>query len=361
MKSAAAVDRQDIVADLQPPRQRSRSHRGVAARAVLGIVGVALVVWAIAAKRDQLAGVPSALAGVEPLWIVAGVGAEILAVLAFADLQRRLLRAGGIEAGIVPLTGITFAGNALQYSLPGGGAFASVYAFRQFRRLGADDVLAGWTIVAVTVLSSLGLAFVGGLDLALADGDAAVRDVVGGLAGVALLAAAFTVLVRRGTVERWVCRVLRVSQRVTGRPRGRIAALVAETQQRLATVRPSKGQWAAGFGMATANWVWDCAALVASFLAVGAGVPWKGLLLAYGAAQLAANLPITPGGLGVVEGGLTVALVAAGGAKSPTIAAVLIYRLLSFWGLVLVGWVLMGAIAWRHRDRHEPRLQHAEV
>jgi len=37
---------------------------------------------------------------------------------------------------------------------------------------------------------------------------------------------------------------------------------------------------------------------------------WKGLLLAYGAGQLAADLPITPGGLGVVEGSLTIALVA---------------------------------------------------
>ena len=33
-----------------------------------------------------------------------------------------------------------------------------------------------------------------------------------------------------------------------------------------------------------------------SFLAVGAGIPWKGLLLAYGAGQLAATLPIVPGG-----------------------------------------------------------------
>ena len=69
-------------------------------------------------------------------------------------------------------------------------------------------------------------------------------------------------------------------------------------------------RWPAG-GWPIGSWTARCLAL--SFLALGAGMPWKGLLLAYGAAQLAANLPITPGGLGVVEGSLTIALVAFGG------------------------------------------------
>ena len=59
------------------------------------------------------------------------------------------------------------------------------------------------------------------------------------------------------------------------------------------------------------------------FLAIHAPIPWKGLLLAYGAGQLAATLPITPGGLGVVEGSITVALVAFGGAETSTAYAVL--------------------------------------
>ena len=81
-----------------------------------------------------------------------------------------------------------------------------------------------------------------------------------------------------------------------------------------------------------ANWALDCGCLVFSYLAVGAGVPWRGLLLAYGAGQLAANLPITPGGLGVVEGSLVIALVAFGGGHVSTVAAVLLYRIVSFWG-----------------------------
>ena len=64
----------------------------------------------------------------------------------------------------------------------------------------------------------------------------------------------------------------------------------------------------------TVNWLLDCACFAMMFVAIDAPIPWKGLLLAYGAGQLAATLPITPGGLGVVEGSITVALVAFGGA-----------------------------------------------
>jgi uncharacterized membrane protein YbhN (UPF0104 family) len=88
-----------------------------------------------------------------------------------------------------------------------------------------------------------------------------------------------------------------------------------------------------------------------SFLAVGAGVPWKGLLLAYGAGQLAANLPITPGGLGVVEGSITIAIVAFGGAATSTVVAVLLYRVISFWLILPAGWSAMALLAWSGRRR----------
>jgi hypothetical protein len=73
------------------------------------------------------------------------------------------------------------------------------------------------------------------------------------------------------------------------------------------------------------------------------------LLLAYGAGQLAANLPITPGGLGVVEGSLTIALVQFGGLKTSTIAVVLLYRILSFWIELPVGWGTWAALVWSDR------------
>jgi hypothetical protein len=71
--------------------------------------------------------------------------------------------------------------------------------------------------------------------------------------------------------------------------------------------------------------------------------------LAYGAGQLAAALPITPGGLGAVEGSITIALVAFGGAHLATVDAVLLYRLISFWLVLAVGWSLWGELAFEVR------------
>jgi uncharacterized protein (TIRG00374 family) len=93
------------------------------------------------------------------------------------------------------------------------------------------------------------------------------------------------------------------------------------------------------------NWLLDCGCFAMMFLAVGSSVPWKGLLLAYGAGQLAATLPITPGGLGAVEGSITIALVAFGGSQVTTVDAVLMYRFISFWLVLVVGWVLLGELA----------------
>jgi hypothetical protein len=111
--------------------------------------------------------------------------------------------------------------------------------------------------------------------------------------------------------------------------------------------------FAAALVSALGLWAFDCAALATSFLAVGAEVPWRGLLLTYGASQLAVNLPITPGGLGVVEGTMTIALVAFGGSERSIVPAVLCYRIVSFWGFLPVGWsswAVMGIRA-RRQDR----------
>ncbi len=114
--------------------------------------------------------------------------------------------------------------------------------------------------------------------------------------------------------------------------------LVTRTFDRITVVTPSRRQWGVALGWAGTNWVLDCACLVVAFVAVGTPVPWRVVLLAYGAGQLATNLPITPGGLGVVEGSLTIALVAYGGDQAGTAAAVLLYRLLSFWLPLPLGW-----------------------
>jgi hypothetical protein len=96
--------------------------------------------------------------------------------------------------------------------------------------------------------------------------------------------------------------------------------------------------WLEAFGLALANWVYDAATLVVCLFALGTGVPWRGILVAYSLTQIAASIPITPGGLGVVEGSLAALLVAYGLPPGEALTATFLYRLVSFWGLVPIGW-----------------------
>ena len=103
--------------------------------------------------------------------------------------------------------------------------------------------------------------------------------------------------------------------------------------------------------LALVNWLADAAVLAVSIQATGASVPWHDLLLVYGSGIAAQSLNITPGGLGVTEATLSAALIGAGLGAGPALAAVLLYRLASFWLVALTGWLIL---FWLRRPQARP-------
>jgi uncharacterized protein (TIRG00374 family) len=106
-------------------------------------------------------------------------------------------------------------------------------------------------------------------------------------------------------------------------------------------------QWWEALLLAAGRWVLDYLTLVAALYAVGATPRVSLVLLAFCAAQLLGNLPLTPGGLGFVEAGLTGMLALAGVGAGAALLATLAYRLLSFWLPIPAGAV--AAIVHRRR------------
>ena len=92
--------------------------------------------------------------------------------------------------------------------------------------------------------------------------------------------------------------------------------------------------------LAFLNWLADAGVLAASIAAVGAPVPWRDLLFVYAVGTAVASAGVMPGGLGVVEGALALTLMGAGLRHPVALAAVLIYRLISFWMVISVGWLI---------------------
>jgi uncharacterized protein (TIRG00374 family) len=78
-------------------------------------------------------------------------------------------------------------------------------------------------------------------------------------------------------------------------------------------------------------------------------VTWIEAFAAWSVVRVLGSLPITPGGLGIVELGLTSLLVGFGGGQAEVVAAVLVYRFLTMVPTLVLG--LVAAATWR---RHQP-------
>jgi len=86
-------------------------------------------------------------------------------------------------------------------------------------------------------------------------------------------------------------------------------------------------------------------------------VGWAEVLAVFAFARLATAIPLTPGGLGFVEGVLVTGLVGAGGDPNEVAAAVVVYRALT-WALpILVG---IGCYVWWRRQAWATPVQEAQ-
>lgn len=104
------------------------------------------------------------------------------------------------------------------------------------------------------------------------------------------------------------------------------------------------GRWWWAILAAAAQRMLDFGALVAALVAFGAEARPAEVLLAYVVTQTLALIPITPGGLGFVDAGLTGLLVVIDVPADTALIGTLLYRLFSFWipipigALVWAGW-----------------------
>jgi putative heme transporter len=96
------------------------------------------------------------------------------------------------------------------------------------------------------------------------------------------------------------------------------------------------------------KWAFDYLALICVLAALDLRPQPALVLLAYGAAQLLALIPATPGGLGFVEAGLVGLLTLAGVNPGEAAVATLGYRLINYWLPLPVGLVAY-VLAKRHR------------
>jgi uncharacterized membrane protein YbhN (UPF0104 family) len=130
--------------------------------------------------------------------------------------------------------------------------------------------------------------------------------------------------------------------------RARVTPTLGQVLPRLLEVAQQPRKLAEGVGgqlMLTASYILCLAACVAAF---GRSVPIASVAVVYLTGSAIGSVVPTPGGLGAVEAALTAGLTAAGLHSAVAVSSVLLFRLLTFWFPVPVGWVALSYLERTH-------------
>jgi uncharacterized protein (TIRG00374 family) len=268
---------------------------------------------------------------------------------------------GGGPPGWLDVASAQLAGVAASRVLPGGAASAGVVQARLLMQAGEPASAVARALTAVGLLSTAVLLSLPILTVpALLIGPPPARQLQLGLLVSLVLAVVIVALgVAALTWTSCVSFVGRMAGHLLRRARGSMtpeaaaAALVAQ-RDRVAEVFAER--WVRALGAGAANRMLDYAALVAALYAVGVEARPSEVLLAYVVSMALGMVPLTPGGLGFVETGLTAMLVLVGADADQAVLATLVYRLVSFWLPIPVG--ALAWAGWRLRRHGRPSERH---
>jgi uncharacterized protein (TIRG00374 family) len=249
--------------------------------------------------------------------------------------------------------------NAVAKTVPGGAAMGAAAGYRMLSVSGINPGTAGAALTATAIISNGVLFMLPLVALLLSIVSAPVpngldRVAYGGAGLFLVLFVVGFVLVRYDrplyAFGRLVERVSKPILRRLRRPGGPTAEGLV--RQRDLMVEGLGARWRTALAAAVGNWLLDYFALVAALYAVGTTPRFSVVLLAYGAAAVLGMIPITPGGLGFVEAGLTAMLILAGVPSEQALLATLAYRVVSYWLPLPAG--LVAHVLFRHRYGRAP-------
>jgi uncharacterized membrane protein YbhN (UPF0104 family) len=317
------------------PRQR-HANLQMATRALRWLLlaaAVAFVVKTMASGWPEIrSSFDAALKGNGAL-LAGALLVEALWTFTLAGVYRSALAAFGGRVSIGDSVRVSMGAFTLSRVLPGGGAVGGLMAGRELIRLGNPGattlvslLAGGWSsLLALSVTVTAGVA------VGVVTGEVPPELLVGAAVALAVVAAAGIVAVvglRRPALRRPIAKGV-------GRLLGKWGDVMTQTEvdvslRILASLRLPR--LAPALGWATASWALDAAALWMVLAAFGHPISIGVLFVGFGAANLLQALPeLTPGWLGVLEGTMAVTFAAFGIPEATAAAAVLGYRLLSYW------------------------------
>lgn len=283
----------------------------------------------------------SKLGEVEPSWLFLGIVLEFAALLCYSMLTHVALGQDSDKVRIFTLFRIQLSTRSLGSLVPGGSAASNALGFRLMTFAGANGRDAGFALATAGVGSAVVLNLILWVALIVSIPGRGVNAFYGTAAifGVIVMLLAGGVVLglvdhegRAERVTRWFARKMRFDQDKAGE-------VAVHLGERLRGLANEPGLLRKVLSWSLLNWFLDIAALFVFIRAFGGSVDIVGLVVSFCLANIFASIPITPGGLGIVEGIYIPSLVGFGLTTTTATVSVLSYRLVQFWLPMLVGGV----------------------
>ena len=326
-----------------PPRPRRfrpiRFTLKVLAFVAVGYFAISTIIPGVREAAGKLRTVNPALLGL-------GLFLEIAALFAYSLLTRAALGAESKNISRMRLFRIQLSTKALSSIVPGGSAAGSALAYRLMTLSGVHGPDAGFALATAGLGSAVVLNLIFWVALMIS---IPIRGVNAGyataaIAGVVLMVVAgaliFGLMEGQGRAERvvrWGARRLRMNE-------DRTAAGLRHIGMRLEDLASDKVLLGRVVGWAAANWILDAAALWVFLRAFGSTTDFDALIVAFGLVNVLAVIPITPGGLGVIDTALPITLVGFGLPTSTAVLGSATYRLAQYFFPILLGGVLYASL-----------------
>jgi uncharacterized protein (TIRG00374 family) len=331
--------------DQNPPPQATNQDHGMPSsrwgwiKRILAVVVSGVALYVVLPELARVWASWPRLTELSPWWFAGTVVAEAVSFACTFGLQRLCL---GTKSWFAVVTaGLT--GNAVTNVLPGGSAAGAATQFAMLSTSGIDPAKGAAGLSAASLLAVGGLLALPILALpAILGGTQVSRGLVHtaalGIVAFALFAAGGVVLL---TTDRPLEKLGQAAQWVWNHRPGHhqpATNVVAGLLHQRDSIRAVLGRhsWHAVV-LVVGRLAFDYLSLLCALRATGARPHPSLVLLAYAAAGIVALLPLTPGGLGIVEGSLSALLVLAGVSGSDAVVATLAYRVASYWLPTLVG------------------------
>jgi uncharacterized protein (TIRG00374 family) len=277
-----------------------------------------------------------------PAFVAAAIVAQAVSLACYAALYRRVLASLGARLRFRVAAEVTLSTFLISHVTPFGSATGTLLNVSTLEAEGIAASTTGEAIGLTSLVSTVALIALFGTGL-VATAGRHVSVTYLRIAGVALvlvllvLAIAFLVGAHPGIAERAARRAASWARHLRSSIDPEKAAQTSKRLVLLARSALTGRAFLESYGFASADLLFDLLSLDLMFLAFRYQPGFGPLAVAYGAANIASAIPITPGGLGVIEVTLVAITVGFGAPRATAVIAVLGYRVVNYWLPLLPG------------------------